>query len=63
MAKKNIRGLVSELGSIIHDRYIDVEKFDSGNNAAGARIRKAMQNVKNKAQEIRVAVITEKNRR
>lgn len=35
----------------------DVEKFGSGNKAAGTRIRKAMQEVKNQAQEVRKKVL------
>jgi hypothetical protein len=39
----------------------DVQKFNSGNKAAGTRVRKAMQDVKTLAQEIRVEVQEKKN--
>jgi len=35
----------------------DVEKFESGNKAAGTRIRKAMQEIKNQAQDVRKKVL------
>ena len=39
-----------------HDKF-----FDSGNNAAGTRIRRAMQEVKTLAQELRIEVQETKN--
>jgi len=40
----------------------DAEKFyNSGNNAAGTRVRKAMQDLKVLAQEIRTEVTEKKN--
>ena len=40
----------------------DVEKFyNAGNSAAGTRVRKAMQDLKNLAQEIRAEVTEKKN--
>ena len=39
-----------------HDKF-----FDNGNNAAGTRIRRAMQEVKTLAQELRVEVQETKN--
>ena len=39
-----------------HDKF-----FTSGNNAAGTRVRKAMQEVKTLAQELRVEVQETKN--
>ncbi|MEJ2901673.1 histone H1 [Pedobacter panaciterrae] len=40
----------------------DAEKFyNGGNNAAGTRVRKAMQDLKNLAQEIRAEVTEKKN--
>ena len=39
----------------------DVEKFEDGNKSAGTRIRKAMQEIKNLAQEVRVEVQEIKN--
>ena len=45
---------MKELLASIED---DMEKFyKNGNKSAGTRIRKAMQDIKNKAQELRVHV-------
>ena len=50
-----VRGLIESLES-------DFEKFyDKGNQAAGTRVRKGMQELKNLAQDIRVEVQTIKN--
>lgn len=49
-----LREMVTELET-------DIVKFASGNNTAGTRIRKTMQDVKNAAQRIRIAVQEEKN--
>ncbi len=52
-----------ELKSMIASIEADVEKFyDKGNSAAGTRIRGAMQDLKNKAQEIRLEVQDIKNK-
>mgnify|MGYP003118997778 FL=1 len=40
---------------------VDVEKFGQGNKSAGTRIRGAMQEIKNLAQEVRVEVQAIKN--
>ena len=39
----------------------DVEKFTNGNKSAGTRIRKAMQEIKGLAQEVRTEVQAIKN--
>ena len=39
----------------------DAEKFDAGNNSAGTRVRKAMQNIKGLAQNVRLEVQAQKN--
>jgi len=50
-----VRDLIMELES-------DFEKFyDKGNQAAGTRVRKGMQEIKNLAQEIRIEVQNKKN--
>lgn len=47
---------------LIESATTDVEKFyNSGNSAAGTRVRKAMQDLKNLAQEIRTEVTEKKN--
>ena len=39
----------------------DSEKFVDGNNSAGTRVRKAMQNIKSLAQNVRLEVQAQKN--
>jgi len=43
------------------DAVNDAEKFDAGNNSAGTRVRKAMQNIKSLAQSVRLEVQAQKN--
>ena len=50
-----------ELQNVINDCQSDVTKFIEGNNSAGTRVRKAMQEVKKMAQNIRVEVQDQKN--
>ena len=50
-----------ELQDAINDCQSDVTKFVEGNNSAGTRVRKAMQVVKQLAQDIRVEVQDQKN--
>ena len=51
-----------ELQNAINDCQADITKFVEGNNSAGTRVRKAMQVVKQLAQDIRVEVQDQKNR-
>ena len=51
----------SRLERIIMDSTLDAGKFVNGNNSAGTRVRKAMQEVKKIAQDIRVEVQEQKN--
>ena len=39
----------------------DLEKFNDGNKAAGTRVRKNMQDIKNLAQQVRLEVQEMKN--
>jgi membrane protease subunit (stomatin/prohibitin family) len=39
----------------------NARKFDAGNNSAGTRVRKAMQNIKSLAQSVRLEVQAQKN--
>ena len=50
-----------QLQNVINDCQSDVTKFVEGNNSAGTRVRKAMQAVKQMAQNIRVEVQDQKN--
>lgn len=51
-----------ELQDAINDCQTDVTKFIEGNNSAGTRVRKAMQLVKQLAQDIRLEVQDQKNK-
>ena len=61
MSFNKLDSLYDELQSIINDSQSDVTKFVDGNNSAGTRVRKAMQNVKALAQEVRTEVQSQKN--
>jgi hypothetical protein len=51
-----------EIRDLVMSLEGDFEKFyDKGNQAAGTRVRKGMQDLKNLAQEIRVQVQNQKN--
>ncbi|MDO8966258.1 MAG: histone H1 [Algoriphagus sp.] len=52
----------SEVKNLVMDLEGDFEKFyEKGNQAAGTRVRKGMQDLKNLAQEIRTEVQNKKN--
>ena len=51
-----------ELQDAINDCQSDVTKFIEGNNSAGTRVRKAMQVVKQLAQDIRLEVQDQQNK-
>lgn len=53
---ENVRESFEALKTILNETEEDLVKFENGNKAAGTRIRKAMMDVKNKAQEVRVGV-------
>lgn len=46
-----------ELKNLINSIEEDVRKAAGGNKAAGTRVRKQMQDIKNKAQDLRVKVL------
>ena len=54
--------LFDNLQDTVNDCQTDVIKFVDGNNSAGTRVRKAMQNIKKLAQEVRVEVQDQKNK-
>ena len=62
MAFNQLDGLYDNLQNVINDSQGDVTKFIGGNNSAGTRVRKAMQLIKELAQEIRIEVQTQKNK-
>ena len=61
MSFNKLDSLFDDLQDVINDCQTDVTKFVEGNNSAGTRVRKAMQNVKALAQEVRVEVQDQKN--
>ena len=52
----------ARLEKILTGSMSDATKFVSGNNSAGTRVRKAMQEVKSVAQKIRFNVQEQKNK-
>ncbi len=46
-----------QLVKLVEEAAEDVRKADGGNKAAGTRVRKAMQEIKQAAQSVRVAVL------
>ena len=61
MSFNALNGTFDELQDAINDCQSDVTKFVEGNNSAGTRVRKAMQEVKRLAQDVRVEVQEQKN--
>ena len=52
---------VDKIQEVLDEVQADVNKFENGNKSAGTRVRKAMQEIKTLAQEVRVEVQTIKN--
>ena len=46
-----------QLVKLVEEAAEDVRKADGGNKAAGTRVRKSMQEIKQAAQSVRVAVL------
>ena len=53
--------MMSAINSEFNGAITENDKFSNGNNSAGTRLRKHMQNVKNLAQGIRLEVQNQKN--
>ena len=51
----------ARLETILTESFSDAAKFINGNNSAGTRVRKVMQEVKSIAQKIRLEVQEQKN--
>jgi len=49
-----------DLKTLVTEIEADVDKFDSGNKAAGTRIRKQMQMIKQAAQNIRNQILSKR---
>lgn len=58
---KTIKNLLEGMQDVLIDAIKDAEKFDNGNSAAGTRVRKYMQDIKNIAQDVRTTVSDVKN--
>jgi hypothetical protein len=52
---------LTQMMELISLSMTDAEKFENGNNAAGTRVRKNMQEIKKLAQSIRAQVSDIKN--
>ena len=59
----SVKTMVESIYELLEDAHIDAEKHDNGNGAAGTRVRKAMQQLKVIAQDIRLQVQSDKNSR
>ena len=53
--------MISAMNSEFNDATTENDKFSNGNNSAGTRLRKHMQNLKNLAQRVRTEVQDQKN--
>ena len=62
MSFNALNNTFDNLQNAINDCQSDVTKFVEGNNSAGTRVRKAMQVVKQLAQNIRIEVQDQKNK-
>ena len=61
MYENNVIELFQKMGEEFQRCMPDTEKFVEGNNSAGTRVRKSMQNIKSLAQEIRVEIQKQKH--
>ena len=57
----NLEELLDTMQDEMHSAHENIEKFMAGNKSAGTRVRKRMQFIKTKAQDIRVQVQEMKN--
>jgi len=57
----SVENLITKLIDNLNETLNDAVKHDSGNNAAGTRVRKAMQALKTDAQIIRLQVQNDRN--
>jgi|TARA_B110000503_G_scaffold125297_1_gene192738 hypothetical protein len=59
--ENEVINIMSNMHTIFETATADARKFAEGNNSAGTRVRKAMQDLKNLAQHVRVEVQDQKN--
>tara|TARA_R100000654_G_scaffold38713_1_gene64459 strand:+ start:22 stop:204 length:183 start_codon:yes stop_codon:yes gene_type:complete len=57
----NLEELLDTMQDEMHSAHENIEKFMAGNKSAGTRVRKSMQFIKAKAQDIRTQVQEIKN--
>lgn len=48
------------LVKLVQEAAEDVRKAEGGNKAAGTRVRKAMQDIKSAAQDVRVSILQQR---
>ncbi len=58
-----VREMIQSMINELIEALDDAEKHESGNSAAGTRIRKVMQTCKVLAQDVRVKVLEDKSSR
>ena len=61
MSFNKLNTTFDQLQDVVNDCQTDIIKFVDGNNSAGTRVRKAMQVVKQLAQDVRIEVQEQKN--
>jgi hypothetical protein len=61
MSFNKLNTTFDQLQDVVNDCQTDIIKFVDGNNSAGTRVRKAMQAIKQLAQDVRVEVQDQKN--
>ncbi len=55
--EERIMEAFDRLKQIVADAEMDLERVEKGNKAAGTRVRKAMQEIKKVAQDVRVRIL------
>tara|TARA_A100001015_G_C15023712_1_gene729339 strand:- start:1511 stop:1717 length:207 start_codon:yes stop_codon:yes gene_type:complete len=63
MDADSVTELIGQIGELIRASHKDATKNDNGNEAAGVRIRKAMQDVKSLAQSVREQVLINREKK
>ena len=61
MSFNKLNSTFDQLQDVVTDCQTDIIKFVDGNNSAGTRVRKAMQAIKQLAQDVRIEVQDQKN--
>jgi hypothetical protein len=59
--ENNLMKLLQQMEREFISTVKDSEKFVEGNNSAGTRVRKHMQNIKNLAQRVRIEIQEQKH--